>query len=196
MLKRNRTTISIAEIYELVKEFLEEASPKRFEENIKFVFKLVSKRMKSNLQKKNKISFYSKNFDMQFYSYYFQEIAEQKNLSIDEFFKKLDPKKSSKTLNNEFLKQIFSSASFKKDFMSYLEGNEIILDYQATLKRKIRHMLLKFDSFFDIENPEKVRSGIEIVQKYFRRNRQCKLPWTFTEINTAINTFKFVVKNL
>lgn len=180
----------------MAKEFLEEASPKRFEENIKFVFKLAFKRMKSNLQKKNKISFYSKNFDMQFYSYYFHEIATHMNISIDDFFKKLDPKKASKTLNNDFLKQVFSSPSFKKDFMSYVSGEEIIADYQATLQRKIKHMLVKFDPMFNIQDSEKVKNGIECVQKYFRKNRQCKLPWTFTEITTAINTFLFVIKSL
>lgn len=152
--------------------------------------------MKSNLQKKNKISFYSKNFDLQFYTYYFKDVAEQSNITIEEFFKKLDPKKASKTLNNDFLRQVFSSVSFKNDFMTYVNGDDIISDYQATLKRKIKHMLIKFDSYFNITEPEKVMIGIEAVQKYFRKNRQCKLPWTFTEITTAINTFKFVVKSL
>ena len=196
MLIRNRTTISIEEIYGLVKEFLEEASPKRFEENIKFVFKLSFKRMKSNLQKKNKISFYSKNFDLQFFSFYFKDVVTQMNISIEEFFKKLDPKKSSKTLNNDFLKKVFSSPTFKEDFMAYINGTEIISDYQTTLRRKIRHMLIKFDRMFDINDPAEVKMGIEAVQKYFRKNRQCKLPWTFTEITTAINTFGFVVKSL
>jgi len=152
--------------------------------------------MKSTLQKKNKISFYSKNFDMQFYAYYFRDVADKLKISIEDFCKRLDPKKASKTLNNDFLRQIFSSPSFKEDFMDYVDGKEIIADYQANLQRKIRHILAKFDHMFDIENPEMVLVGIENVQKYFRKNRQCKLPWTFTEITTAINTFKFVVRSL
>lgn len=173
---------------------MDEASTKRFEDNVKFVFKLAFRKLKSTLLKRNRISFYSKKFDSQFYEYYFKDTAQRLNMNITEFFDSFDTKKKAKTLSVDYLKLVFNSPVFKEDFVSYINGEAIRVDYHTTLRRKIRHLLLKFDPFFVGEDKQSVKIGIEKIQNYFRKNRQCKLPWTNNEIITAINTFSYMVK--
>lgn len=146
--------------------------------------------------KLNRISFYSKKFDSQFYEYYFKDTAVNLNINIKEFHDPLNIKNKAKTLNTDYLKLIFNSHAFKTDFISYINSEAIKLDYCTTLKRKIRHLLLKFDSYFASGDNQSTQLGIEKVQNYFRKNRQCKLPWTSNEIVTAVNTFIFMIKSI
>lgn len=188
--------VSVQEIFEWTSGFIYQPSSKRFEENIKFIFKLAFKKLKTNMLKKNRISSYSKKFDVQFYNFYFLELAVTRGLQIEEFYDPLNSKSGTKTLNNDYLKLVFSSDQFRKDFLGYISSDEIFDDYQANLKRKIRQLLFKFDRLFDQKNEENERSGIVAIQSYFRRNRQCKLPWLQSEIHTAIQTFCFMVRSL
>lgn len=118
------------------------------------------------------------------------------NIDIKEFHDPLNTKGKAKTLNGDYLKLVFKSPKFKSDFTSYINSEAIKLDYNATLKRKIRHLLLKFDHYFGTEKISSAKIGIEKAQNYFRKNRQCKLPWTRVEIDTAVNTFTFMAKTL
>ena len=195
-LKRPGAELQIEEVIRCANALAEEASIKRFEENIKFVFKLAFRRLKSNLLKQNRIAFYSKKFDNQFYEHYFKETAERLAIDIKEFYDPLNTKSKAKSLNIEYLKLIFNSPAFKIDFVRYIDSETVKLDYQNTLKRKIRQLLLKFDHCFGSENDAMVTVGLEKVQHYFRKNRQCKLPWTNTEIVTAVNTFIFMMRTI
>ena len=112
---------------------------------------------------------------------------------MEDFYDPLNTKNNLKTLNSDYLAIVFESPDFKRDFISYISGNDILLDYQKTIKRKLAHLLSKFDGFFDGDQQEK---GIQNVQSYFRKNKQCKLPWTKTEICTAVNTFMFLIKSI
>lgn len=172
---------------------MEEPSSKRFEENIKFIFKITFRKLKLNLLKQFHINVYSKKFDDQFYEFYFGNLVRSGKYQMDDFYDPLNTKNNLKTLNNDYLALVFESPAFKKDFISYISGEEIQLDYQKTIKRKLAHLLSKFDRFFYSNNQEQ---GILKVQKYFRKNKQCKLPWTQTEICTAVNTFKFLIKGI
>ena len=174
--------------------FINEVSPKRFEENIKFVFKLAFKKLKSTLLRKNRISFYSKKFDSQFYNHYFHKAASRLGIRIEEFHDPLNSKSGSKTLNNDYLKLVFTSEEFKRDFMDYLTGG-LVEDYQNNLRRKVRQLLVKFDHLFDSLNPSVIENGITTIQKYFRTNKQCKLPWMKNEVVTAVQTFGFMINN-
>lgn len=188
--------ITVNEIYEWTQMFIQEVSPKRFEENIKFVFKLAFKKLKSSLLRKNCISFYSKKFDSQFYSYYFAETAKQLNISIEEFYDPLNHKGALKTLNNEYLRLVFNSPSFKRDFLEYLSSGRLVTDYHDNLKRKIRQLLVKFDALCKFDDAQATDRSIAAVQQYFRMNRQCKLPWLNIEVVTAIQTFMFMLNSL
>jgi len=174
---------------------MHDISIKRFEENIKFVFKLGFKKMKSKIFMKNRISFYSKKFDSQFYEYYFHELAKSLNIPIEHFYDPLNYKKSLKTLNQEYIKLIFKSQEFKKDFMDYINSGLLLREYQSTIKRKIRQLLLKFDHLINSNDLVTMNQGILKIQKYFRSKKQCKLPWMHYEVVTAVETFAFMINN-
>lgn len=188
--------ITVQEIYEWTMAFIREASPKRFEENIKFVFKLAFKKLKNNLLRQHYISFYSKKFDVQFYSYYFGERAKLLDVKLEEFYDPLNHKGALKTLNNEYLRLVFSSPKFKTDFHEYLNTGQLIEDYHINLKRKIRQLLVKFDHICGSKDTTGVEDSISAIQQYFRLNRQCKLPWMHIEVITAIQTFMFMLDSL
>ena len=188
--------ITVEEIFEWTSAFMQEVSPKRFEENIKFVFKLTFKKLKSRLLRKNRISFYSKKFDSQFYNHYFGETAAQLNINIEEFYDPLNHKGALKTLNNEYLKLVFTSTTFKNDFLEYLTSGKLIEDYHSNLKRKVRQLLVKFDHICVFDDQANVEKSIAAIQQYFRMNRQCKLPWLNIEVVTAIQTFMFMLNSL
>lgn len=144
--------------------------------------------------KKYRISSYSRKFDKQFYEYYFRGLCERDGVTIDKFHDPLNNRKTQKTLSNNYLGLIFNSKQFKRDFIDYISGKEILDDYKNTIRRKLKHLLTKFDKLFDSQ--ENSADGVFKIQEYFRKNKQCKLPWTQTEIVTAVNTFKFLVKGL
>lgn len=144
--------------------------------------------------KKNKISSYSKKFDIHFYNFYFLETAMLKGLQIQEFYDPLNSKTATKTLNNDYLKLIFSSPRFRNDFLSYIGSDEIFIDYQSNLKRKIRQLLIKFDRIFFVKSKDVEEKGIRAIQRYFRTNRQCKLPWLQSEIKAAIQALCTTIK--
>ena len=50
-------------------------SKKRFEENMKFIFKIVVKKLKEKFMQENDIAFWNKSFESQFYHYYFKELS-------------------------------------------------------------------------------------------------------------------------
>lgn len=187
--------ISVEELYVLTLTFIDEPSSKRFEENIKFIFKLTLKRLKNNLAKRNKIACYSKSFDIQFYNYYFLELALSRGVEINKFYDPLNTKTGAKTLNNDYLKLLFSSALFYEDFNGYINTNDIYQDYQQTLQRKLRQLLLKFDHLFNSNNEVVMRTSLSKVQNYFRKNRQCKLPWLESEVKSAVEVVNFMINN-
>lgn len=190
------TEITVQEIYEWALAFTQEPSPKRFEENIKFVFKITFKKLKSNLLKKNHISFYSKKFDHKFYDYYFGQTAVDLNVSIEEFYDPLNNKGALKTLNNEYLKLVFKSEIFRNDFVQYLSNDGLVKDYHYNIRRKVRQLLAKFDLTRKSDDIDSVKKCVINIQQYFRMNRQCKLPWSNTEIVTAIQSFLYALNSL
>lgn len=184
------------EIYEWADKVIKEVSSKRFEENLKFVFKLAFKKLKNNLLRRYKISFYSKKFDFQFYEYYFGETAKHSGIDIEHYFDPLNSRGVNKTLNSSYFKLIFQSEEFKRNFLIYVKSGQLLLDYQANLKRKITQLLMKFDYMFSSTDPLMTARAIASVERYFRKNKQCKLPWLCSEIIIAIKTFELMVNSL
>lgn len=195
-MKKFNNDIPLDELITCTNSFIDEASTKRFEENVKFVFKLAFRRLKSNLLKQNRIAFYSKKFDIQFYEFYFKEVANRLNIDLKDFYDPFSTKGKAKTLSVDYLKLMFNSSTFKFDFIRLIDNEAVKLDYQNTLKRKIRQLLVKFDHYFGSTDEKVVQNGIDKAQNYFRKNRQCKLPWTSNEIITAVNTFEFMMKTV
>lgn len=172
-----------------IESFKQKPSKKRFEENIKFIFKMTIKQMKQSFQKNNDRFTSIKNIDDSFYAYYFKELADMWGLPISVFYDSANCKLQQKTLNSDYLKKLFTSTKFSNDFFSYLESEKLKSDYQASLYNKIYSILVKFDKYFEKDSGEHFDKGIKEIEKYFGVNKQCKLPWSEHEIIASINDF-------
>lgn len=77
---------------------------------MKFIYKIVIKKLKEKFMLQRQITFWDKTFDNQFYSFYFKETSEDLGISLEEFYDPLNSKESKrKTLNNSYLKLILKS---------------------------------------------------------------------------------------
>lgn len=156
---------------------------------MKFVFKLTFKKLKSNLQRNKKNL--NKDMDTYFYEYYFSETAERLQLSLENFFDPLNNAKTHlKTLSHDYIKRLMSSQLFRDDFLDYLNSGQLQRDYKSLIPNKIFKILSRFDDMFGSNNKETDLYGIKEVQRYFRSNKQCKLPWTDKEILWSVENFK------
>lgn len=179
--------VSVEEIYTWTKRLQVENSFKRVEENIKFVFKLTLRHLRTTFFAKNNINKPNTEDELCFYKYYFGDLAKSLSLSLSEFFDPLNFKTNQKTLNIDFLKRVFLSSEFRNNFMNYLSSGQLKQDYQATIPSKIVNLLRRFERLMSLS--QKLDSVVTSVHRYFRTNRQCKLPWGENEITIAVNTF-------
>lgn len=143
--------------------------------------------------KKVNISSYSKKLDFMFYEHYFNDTAVAAGLKLVDFFDPLNYKGQTKTINSEYMKLIFKSQKFKEDFLEYLDSGELARDYHGILRRKVRQILIRFDGLFESSAPSTMEQGVKVIQHYFRNNKQCKLPWRHTEVDSAIRMFKMMI---
>lgn len=82
-------------------------SQKRFEENMKFVYKVILKKLREKFARENGYELWDKQFERAFYEYYFEETRKILNEEIELFYDPLNQKLSkSKTLNNSYLRLI------------------------------------------------------------------------------------------
>ena len=186
--------ISAEEIYEWVVAFMAEHSCKRFEENVKFVFKLAFKHLKFNFQQSNLDSQQPQSTDLAFYKFYFEELSKKWQLPLSEFYDPLNNKTRHKTLTGEYMKLVFASEKFRTHFKSYLLSGQLKSDYQAGVPNKILKLLKRFDKCFDSRDLSNNTSVIGSMRRYFRTNKQCKLPWTDMEITSAVETLAQLCK--
>lgn len=186
--------ISVEEIYEWVLSFVNETSHKRFEENVKFVFKLVFRHLRTNFYKDNLADSNIKINENEFYSYYFEDVSTELGVPLSEFYDPLNHKTQHRTLSNEYLRLLFTSKKFKQQFMSYITSGKLICDYQESIPNKILKILKRFDKLFDCNNLNNNDRVLNDIRKYFRTNKQCKLPWTKNEVLSAIETLKQTCK--
>ncbi len=181
----------------LVQKCKNELSNKRIEENIKFIFKHSMKYLKERF-KSLSFPLNSDESSLDFYHYYFKEVAEATGMSYDAFQDPLNckNKKSSqmpKTLNNEYLQLLFRSRPFLRDFKSYIANNHMIGDYMKTIPKKFEKLLLKWERISDGKIDKKIFK--EKLNEYFFKNKQCKLPWTVNEIISAVSYFLNMMKS-
>lgn len=166
-----------------------EKSAKRIEERKKFVYKHCLKKLKKEFFESE---FYKANHQSKdlFYRYYFEEVARQKRVGLENFYDPLNQhhrERVYRTLSNLYLGLIFESPSFRKDFLLYMQSEDFLADYQKTIEKKIEKLLLKWEELFEKETPEPTIIGN--IKEYFVMNRQCKLPWTIEEVTHAANSF-------
>lgn len=181
--------VTVEEIYQWARSFESEISCKRAEENIKFVFKLTLKHLRLDFFSKHNLKPGAQESELIFYKYYFEKLALSWNLPISEFFDPLNFRTNQKTLNNDFLRRLFSASEFRAKFLEYLTSGQLKREYWASVPKKLFKMLKRFERILTSNDSEKLQTAILAVQKYFRTNKQCKVPWTENEVDMAIRYF-------
>lgn len=186
--------ITLDQLFELIEKSKQVPSQKRPEENTKFIFKLTFKQLKDKYKKQNPAK---ASDDLSFYAFYFSGLTNSE--TFDEFkdplLSKGQKKKGEpKTLNKKYLRKLFKSESFKKDFLACINSYSFILDYQKTIQKKIEKSLLLFEKKFKFT---KDNTSLEVhdLQNYILKEKSIKLPWTIVEINTATKYFGYLVNS-
>lgn len=146
--------------------------------------------MKLDFQKNKGIHTTLSKIDSLFYINYFQEKCDEWGLGLETFYDPKTYKEQQRKLRHEYLNLLFSSNKFKSDFFENMNSGALEENYVKGIPRKLENILLRFDHFFDEENGKEVEKGLKMLKKYFRNNKQCKLPWTRFEIRQGIDEFK------
>lgn len=165
---------------------------------MKFIYKLIIRKLKEQFKNKYVQSHgvNPSSFEYSFYQHYFLQTSERLGVSLEKFFDPLNSRLSkTKTLNNNYLKIILQSEIFRKDTLKFLESGEVVIDYCSLIERKITQLIQRFDkkANFGEENHQIL---LQKMVKYFRFNRQCKLPWKHNEVTNAIQEFKMIILNM
>lgn len=125
--------------------------------------------------------------DVVFYKHYFDNIARQMDRPLNDFVDPLNYRSSQKTLNNDYISLLFTSPMFRRDFHAYLASDQLKSAYRHSVPSKLFKVLVRFERLMHDNGMQKMQETIESVQWYFRKNKQCKLPWTEVEVNTAVD---------
>ena len=194
ILKRKYKTLDYADdlsigIEGFLKKVEAESSRKRPEENQKFMFKFALKQMKRQLQKKSKKRLRKKDLEAFFLATYFGETSARLKVPLALFGKPSDSQKRSspnfavpKTINNQFVSLVSKSALFVEAFQSYLD-NQFSQDYRKVIEFKLAFLLKRWEEKLAVSSvPAQTFSE---VCRYVERNKKCKLPWNFVEIEEA-----------
>ena len=193
-LTRIAKEISIENIFEWICELLAEDSTKRLEEDVKFVFKLAFKHLKTEFARYCCDSKSDVDNEDAFYRFYFGEISDDWKISLSEFYDPLNRKNAHRTLSNEYINRLMTSERFKTHLREYLASESLLSEYRNNVPKKIFKILKRFDKLIimnDVENNKKI---INIARQYFRYNRQCKLPWTDKEVKSAMKKISLFCK--
>ena len=168
---------------------------KRLEENLKFVFKHTLKYLKRKFEKSRSFFRYTKRFDDFFYRHYFSDVSREQGIPLKEYYDPVIYEQEEKSVNQVYLKRVVTSELFRKDIIRYLKSGRFQRDYLKTLKSKLCKLLSRFDNHSANNTHPLNKKLINQVKRYFRRNKQCKLPWTQTEIEKSLADFFSFVLN-
>ena len=174
-------------------------SSKRKEENIKFIYKWIMKKLKKDFPFTSHES--PNELNAKFYEFYFEDIAKQLNLTVEAFYDPTNQEKRAKSntaskyksINTDFLKHIFLSEKFLKDFKTCLESPELEKEYQKKLQKKIEKLLLRWDK---LNSKHTLEQLMEKADNYFKVSVRCKLPWTLNEVIGAKEYFLKFLRSL
>lgn len=166
---------------------------KRKEEKIKFIYKMVLKRIRRRFEQERGLP-----TDEQeaFYQTYFGDTAARLRVPLSDFH---DPSNANahrargtdspgrfKTINTEFLNLVFSCERFKAEFVEYLQSTDLLRDYHEKLGKKIRKLLTRWNKLVGKVEPQELVSRAD---DYFIRSERCKLPWAISEVEAARQHF-------
>lgn len=184
---------------EVVNRIISTRTSKRPEEFFKFVLTRVIKTLKKSYKAENNPP---ADLDVEFYSYYFKDVADKLGITIEQFFYPLTGKATNKTesgqkknmkLNASYYSRIFQSKMFLDAMNKCLE--EIKTEYSDEIRKKLESLLAKWDSELDpsLKNP---KSFVDKITQYLEKNKRCKLPWTISEVEEATDRFKMLVESV
>lgn len=202
--RKFHTTISlygnqhfVQQLMNAVTEIYSQNSAKRKEENIKFVFKWIMKRMRKSFRE---IVAGPPNDFHDFYEHFFGEISKQKGIPVDTYY---DPtnldkhiKKSDilyKSINTDYLRHVFECKKFRDEFMANLDTCDVEAEFTKKLEKKIEKLLSRWDK----QHLKLSLAQLEArVHDYFKKSLRCKLPWTLKEAVQATLCFRKFISTL
>lgn len=170
---------------------LRPAESKRKEEKVKFIYKMVLKKLKRRFEKSRGLP---KDACEPFYEHYFGAVSERLAVPLPHFFDPSNNKRKDgdapdgrfKTINSEFLQLVFTSESFRTDFLDYLRSPDLLTDYQDKLGKKIRKLLTRWNKLVGKLPDAEIRRRAD---EYFIASERCKLPWAVFEVRLARDHF-------
>lgn len=172
-------------------------STKRVEENNKFIYKYTMKHLRNQFYVNRGIK-NSKTSEITFYEHYFTYTAEQMQVPLEHFYdplyKTLNRNPSYKTINNKYLSLIFTSSQFKTDFFEFLKS-QFKRTYMDMVPMKLNKLFKKLISEVSISqlSLSNFNGMIDRFVEKLRRNKKCKLPWTYKEMVCALVQFNSLI---
>lgn len=194
-MKSKKKELGQSDINDLLTVLATGESSKRLEENLKFVFKYALKYLKIKFKKRRSFFSYTNRFDHFFYMYYFGDVSKQKGSPLKEYYDPVNYEQGEKSVNQAYLKRVVTSELFRKDITRYLKSGRFQRDYLKSLKGKLYKLLIRFDSHSAKNKNPLNKKFINQIKRYFRKNKQCKLPWSKTEIRKSLSDFFSFVLN-
>lgn len=172
-----------ANLQEVVRAISGFQSKKRKEENRKYVFKRVTKSLRTKFTESahyaRRVS--KQTIDADFYQHYFGQLAQQLGKQLQEFYLPgscTGLTASNKTFTDGYISLIKQSDTFRNDFELALR-NLIQGGIREMVRSKVAKMFRKLDAL-------QAQAGEEARTKYVLADKKGKLPWTATEIRKAL----------
>lgn len=176
-------------VSEILQKLNKETSRKRPEENQKFIFKRSIKYMKKALKKIAMQKMRKNDLDSFFLEYYFKETSERLNIPLSFF---LNPNRSlksplenfavPKTINNQFISSISKSRKFVVDFKKFL-ADGFNQEYEEIINFKLGFLSKRWQE--ELDSSSNIPFTIQKICTYIEKNKKCKMPWNFKEIDEA-----------
>lgn len=166
-------------------------STKRKEENCEFIFKSVLKRMMRIFEARFELQ---QDENVTFYKHYFGTQAVATGIAVEAYWdptsQRIPGKEHSqgpfKSINHNYLKQVFAAPSFREDFLRVLASRDFVQVCREKVGKKLAKLMNKWDK--ELKQPSDDNFVRKIVD-YFSEAKRCKLPWTLYEVETARKSF-------
>ena len=198
-----------------IQEIQKKLTPKRFEENIKFILKLIFNILQQEYKsqhfeyKKNNKEFFNqipKKFHekMGFLHMYFIDVAKRNNKNL-KFFEDRDQNIKDKDSLRNFLKHVFQSRKFLEKIESLINekivnsNRGIIYEFSQRTEKKIKNKCRDYNKLFkrvDDRNDKESFKWIRYIQDDLLYNPKCKLPWTKADILRALAEFRQIKEDV
>jgi hypothetical protein len=181
------TSIDKFFIVQNLQDLKEAQSVKRPEENYKFIFKRCIKHLKEEFRTDEMTKLKKREFDSQFYQFYFQKIADHEKIPLESFFHPKNSKSKAancpRSINISYIQNLSKSKEFTDKFLDYL-NKQLESRYSEIIDSKILSLTQKWElEWGQTTEREKL---IEEICNYVEKNTKCKLPWTMNEVKEGV----------